>query len=41
MLNPEEDKEMQETPLRVIWKKNGKFLKAKKIESSFNPYKSP
>ena len=35
------DDNMRETPLRVLWKKNGKFLKAKKIEASLNPYKSP
>ena len=40
----EEDKERKETPLRMLWKRHGKVLKAKKLEKrkdSYDPYRSP
>ena len=40
----EEEKERKETPLRMLWKRHGKVLKAKKLEKrkdSYDPYRSP
>ena len=36
----EEEKERQETPLRMLWKRHGKILKARR-KDSYDPYKSP
>ena len=32
--------EFKETPLKIMWKKGGKILKARKINTKFDPYKS-
>jgi len=34
----EDEEEMQETPLKMVWKKNGRIYHAKKAQGSFDPY---
>ena len=37
----QDEKDLRETPLKVLWKKNGKVYNAKKLRGSFEPYLGP